>query len=127
MNYDIDKIRVACLELMGWRVTNRYQPPRWWRQGDPPETNLRTIDQIPNPTKSLDHALPLMEKYKITLAPPRIVLRHKKLVSLWTAESSGTVAEHEDAMVAVCLCALRIKHHDLKDFEIAPKKNARKR
>ena len=62
------------------------------------------------------------------VALPRIMLlRPGELVSLWTAESSGTVTEHEDAMVAVCLCALRIKHHDLKDFEIAPKKNARKR
>jgi len=133
MNYDLDKIRVACLELMGWR---RETSQNWldkqmdviWIGPDGLERceGLPLPNPIPEPTKSLDDALPLMEKYKITLAPPRLVLRRKKLVNLWTAESSGTVTEHEDAMVAVCLCALRIKHHDLKDFEIKPKRNTRK-
>ena len=116
MNYDLEKIRVACLELMGWKVTKHYDPPRWWSPADPPEANTRTIDDLPDPTRSLDDALPLMEKYGIRLGPPFTYERK------WEAYSANYAIEcfDESPALAVCLCALRCAGRILEDFEVSP-------
>jgi len=124
VKYDLNRVREECLKLMGWRVTNHYQPPRWWNRDDPPEANTRTIDDLPDPTRSLDDALPLLHIYGIELHPEehdpvtyRAVSRSPKDVMLRGFEPD---VENENPALAVCLCALLNAGRDLKEFEVSP-------
>lgn len=123
MNYDLEKIRVACLELMGWR---RETSQNWldkqtdviWTGPDGKERRegLPLPNPIPEPTKSLDAVLPLMEKYGIALdCPPDPVCE-------WEAYSSAHAIQcfDESPALAVCLCALRCVGRVLADFEVTP-------
>ena len=123
MNYDLEKIRVACLELMGWR---RETSQNWldkqtdviWTGPDGKERRegLPLPNPIPEPTKSLDAVLPLMEKYGIRLGPPFVYERK------WEAYSANYAIEcfDESPALAVCLCALRCAGRILEDFEVSP-------
>lgn len=123
MNYDLEKIRVACLELMGWR---RETSQNWldkqadviWTgpDGKARYEGLPLPNPIPEPTKSLDAVLLLMGKYEISLGHP-LAPDWK-----WEAYSANYAIEcfDESPALAVCLCALRCAGRILEDFEASP-------
>lgn len=120
MNYDLEKIRSACLELMGWRSTSYIDGASTythWHADASVKLDRQDSTQFPpDPTCSLDDALPLMEKYGIRLGPPFTYERK------WEAYSPNHAIEcfDESPALAVCLCAIRCAGRILEDFEVTP-------
>lgn len=113
-NWNIPKIREECLKLMGWgRVPGLGSLRGVWfgpdGEGDPPD-----------PTTSLDHALPLIEKYGMAVAPPNVA------DALWLAQvihgypNVARLAKADSPCLAICLCALRCDGRDLDEFKVKP-------
>ncbi len=119
----VDKIREECLKLMGHEVLDLGDPnanPRFVKAVSP-MGNVRImrfhdfqLNEAPDPTHSLDDALPLMLKYEIHLCG---VLNGSG--ALWTAGAGMRAQQIESsAPLAVCLCALRCAGRDLKEFQL---------
>jgi len=120
---DVPKIREECLKLMG--ITRRpcavlYEDA----SGQPLPTFLGTgftgmsgfRQEIPDPTKSLDDALPLMEKFDIILSP--IVGEGGWCASDEFGEPPRPMVANDSAPLAVCLLALDKSGRDLEDFTV---------
>ena len=132
MNYDLEKIRVACLELMGWR---RETQQNWrdkqtdviWTGPDGKERyeGLWMPITIPEPTKSIDDVLPLMRRYEISLFCARDGRWGASKPCCRTAAESFFDSDYEEEIadnpaLAVCQMALRCAGRILEDFEVSP-------
>ena len=110
--WNVPKIREECLKLMGWK-----HDPTLGLWGGPfvnwrdPSGKHVLESGIPDPTTSLDDALPLMEKYGV--APRKF--------GKWTSipwDSAKNIQEADTAPLSVCLCALLCAGHNLDDFRV---------
>lgn len=126
MKYDMDKVRVACLKLMDYEpcrnpldcaVDAHYHGPDW---------TVVVEKDAPNPTTSLDDALPLMEKFNIGLGlsgqDPEYLDEKWEAIGVIRGHNGETpymppVERSDSPALAICLCALRCAGRDLKDFE----------
>lgn len=132
MTWNLPKIREACLELLGWRreTSQNFLDGKTdiiWTHTDGRERyeGLPHPDPLPDPTESLDDALPLMEKYQMNLLTPR--RRDFGPSDRWAAGGQESLPNvhnppeyvyADTAPLAVCLCALRCTGRDLKEFEV---------
>ena len=127
VKYDLEKVQLACLELLGWR---HWHWSNWsdgagtfTEPGVGRETKYSMFEHAdhgetqfaPDPTDSLDDALPLMEKYTVDLLRSHGMDDKFK----WMATTlKGNDAFNDSATLAVCLCSLRCAGRDLKEFEL---------
>lgn len=116
--YDLDKIRIVCLTLMGWKHVDG---SAWWNEAESYSAfwDIKGSDMLalPNPTESLDDALPLMEKYVMELQCTDNSDRGKWLAT--TDDHTGYAfaeAFADSAPLAVCLCALKRMEIDTDGF-----------
>lgn len=142
--WDVDKIRWECLKLLGWTKFDRDTVPEdtWeWYIRDKcgeiwkgPDEEFRHTTQVsscddgemvPCPTRFLDHALPLMERYDIS--PFRThdgMWAASKPCCRAAAEAFENVTYEEQVAnhpaLAICLVALRCAGRDLDDFKVKP-------
>lgn len=127
MNYDLGKVREECLRLMGWDKIAE----RWWGHPDIGVANLPGFSAgIPDPTTSIDDALPLMRKFNMTLMA-RESWKPRLGEGPWMAHGDADhdplfdtpyhaiEPQEESAALTVCLAALRCAGFNLKDFEIS--------
>ena len=116
-----EKIRERCLELLGW---SRCKAPLGCAVSahvHDPDGHVVETDEpasqtwYPNPVTSLDDALPLMEKYKVSLSP----LTGTE-IGLWEAsgDARSGFADAESPSLAVCLFVLRCLGHNTEEFQI---------
>lgn len=121
-NWNFPKIREECLKLMGWTPSSYVEGASTYTHWHADETvKLDREDSTqfpPDPTTSLDDALPLMERYRLILT---------RLDNGWFAESvvfaafdDSAEAMSDTAPLAVCLCALRCDGRDLDEFKVKP-------
>lgn len=139
MKYDMEKIRVACLGLMGWKNERDIV---WFSPDGETHYDMDGCRAtfVPDPTRSFDEALPLVEKYKICLYSPGCSYAGGEYGwrdDVWGAEMcdaayyaldenfrydvlcSGRRFEADAAPLAICLCALAASGRNPKDFEVS--------
>lgn len=123
MSYDLPKIREACLELLGWKHP---KPGHWITPNI--KADCDDVD-APDPTISLDDALPLMEKFEMdTDFDAKAVDADTGERIPWTLCGRGLDGRAhwgyswptKELALAVCVCALECAGRDLKDFEVTP-------
>ena len=135
--WDLPKIREACLELMGWRTIpneNGYDWPIWIQ----PNGKRAFVDIsnghgqiVPDPTRSLDDALPLLSEYGIVLHPPGTYYKRGVLQNedWWSAQYIREFMSFHEMIdqpltdspaLLVCLAALLSKHKNLDEFRVKP-------
>ena len=118
--WNIPKIREECLKLMGWKYDEDMFLGSWLKPGADPANRSNYVldfklDDLPDPTTSLDDALSLMEKYRINLH------FHPRFDPQWSAVGTRLVdhkeswmgCQAETAAMAVCIAALRCEKHPL--------------
>lgn len=134
-NWNVPKIREECLELLGWKQCLR---PDGVPNGDWIDPNGMVCneeyrcdcsDRVPNPVYSLDDALPLIEKYKMSLHAKGASFANGEYTSddeHWTAEARVSGDDYDvknewadTAPLAICLVALLCAGHNLDDFKLA--------
>ncbi len=115
MKYDLDKIREECLRLAGWHIVHDDEDA-WWTHPD--RGDEVPFGETPDPTASLDDALPLMRRYSMTLAAAA-----EDTWNVSGTESFATpgmeVVNESNAALAVCLVALKCAGHDVKQYEVS--------
>lgn len=138
MKYDLEKVYEACLMLLGYKP--KLAGPHAGREkhhayGDvwlSPEGYERYVwtddgvEAMPDPTTSLDDALPLMARYFIEVGPrfgegdwvARGLVEVSGAYEHVRDEDEAFVELNDSAALAVCLVALRCADRDLKDFEV---------
>lgn len=125
--WNIPKIREECLKLMGWTPSSYVEGASTYTHWHADETvKLDREDSTqfpPDPTTSLDDALPLMERYDIS--PFRThdgMWAASKPCCRAAAEAFENVTYEEQVAnrpaLAICLVALRCAGHDLDDFRV---------
>ena len=124
MTYDLDKIRAACLELMGWHYATDGSPHTIGPKGE--RISWAAIEAqtanppLPNPARYLDDAQPLMEKYLIDLSSRRAPtgeMRCYASPASVVVDGPDVNADDPSAPLAVCLAALLRGGRGLKEFE----------
>ena len=104
--YDLDALDHALLMHLGWT-----------------KDDIGTAAVVPSPTRSLDEALPLMVKYRMTLYAPGCSFAHG-VEQGWSAEANEAFAakvrwELLSPALAVALCAARCAGIDVGQFQKA--------
>lgn len=125
MKYDLQKIRGACLELMGWRretsknFLDGKEDVIWThKDGRDRYEGVPLPDPLPDPTTSLDDALPLFDRFAMALYRGHPIEGEGwRCVDDRTNEGDEDDAFADTAPLAVCLCALLCAGRDLKEFE----------
>lgn len=111
--YDLPKIREACLLLEGWEKLHDDQG--WYWKTPTFRFRLSENDRhLPDPARSLGDAMSLMVLYGMNLD-------YGSLRTGWSAqdEDRDFTVEAETAALTVCLCALRCAGRDLAEFKVA--------
>lgn len=124
MTWNLPKIREACLRLMGWHDAYDNSPnfvsPGGMIRLSWQQVALGDFGKAPDPTESLDDALPLFDRFAMAL----YLSQHPEHSEKWrcvddrTNEGDEDDAFAETAPLAVCLCSLRCAGMDLKLFEV---------
>lgn len=114
--YNLDKVRVACLEVLGYQLDQdhrRGSSRQWWK----PDTKYRAFfdSEVPDPPGSMDDALVLMEIHGIAV---RCCFGRAGKWCAWVGVSPLDVVEvfDDSPALAVCLAALRRVGRDLVEF-----------
>ena len=110
VKYDLEKVRLACLELMGWTRNPDYAGFEKFSSDTEWLSPLGHCRLCPDPTSYVDDAIPLMKKYHISAGFTGNVPE--------AVSDTHCIMGTETVALAACLCALRCAGRDLKEFEL---------
>jgi hypothetical protein len=121
--WNVPKIREECLRMMGWTRKEQGHPDGdgvdvWWMRPDGRgslcEGTMTGKAFIPDPTTSLDDALPLFKANDGTF----IWLGLTEDGEEFEAQHGAWRQVNENPALAVCLLRLELAGHNLDDFRV---------